>query len=85
MGPRRERLAHPLVEFVLGQHALHERGLEGAYHLLAVGVRRAEVATAPAFRGCYLIPRPCHHGASPNQRDAAKRNPRYHPLAIPAG
>jgi hypothetical protein len=65
VGPRRERLAHSLVEFVLGQHALHERGLEGADHLLAVGVRGAEFTTAPAFCGCYLISRPCHHGASP--------------------
>ena len=84
VGPRRERLAHPLVEFVLGQNALHERGLEGADHLLAVGVGRAEVTAARACCGCHLISRSCHHGASPNQRDAAKRNPRYHRLAIPA-
>jgi hypothetical protein len=84
VGPRRERLAHPLVEFVLGQHALHERGLEGADHLLAVGVGRAEFTTALAFCGGYLISRSCHHGTSPNQRGAAKRSPRYHPLAIPA-
>jgi hypothetical protein len=38
VGPRRQRLAHPQVEFVLGQHALHERGLERADHVLAVGV-----------------------------------------------
>ena len=25
----------------------------------------AEFTPAPAFRGCYLISRPCHHGASP--------------------
>ena len=37
-GPRRQRLAHPQVEFVFDQPALHERGLEGADHLLAVGV-----------------------------------------------
>ena len=38
IGPRRERLAHPQVQFVLGQHAPHERGLESVDHLLAVGV-----------------------------------------------
>ena len=47
VGPRREHLAHPQVEFVLGQQALHERGLESADHLLAVGVRGPQ---APAAR-----------------------------------
>jgi hypothetical protein len=36
----------------------HERGLEGANHPLAVGVRRAEVAMLSAFRTCRLISRP---------------------------
>jgi hypothetical protein len=30
--------ASPQVELVLGQHPLHERGLEGADYVLAVGV-----------------------------------------------
>jgi hypothetical protein len=38
-------------------------------------VSGAEFTTAAACCGCYLISRPCHHGASPNQRDVAKRNP----------
>src|SRR5215467_15805954 len=36
--PRHKRLACPQVELVLGQHPLHERGLEGADYVLAVGV-----------------------------------------------
>jgi hypothetical protein len=60
VGPRRKRLAHPLVELVLGQHALNERGLEGADHLFAVGVRGAQV-TAASRRWRDLISQPCHH------------------------
>jgi hypothetical protein len=37
------------ARIVLGQHALHECGLEGADHSLAVGVGRVEVAVASAF------------------------------------
>ena len=40
VGPRGERLAHPRIQFILGQPPLHERGLEHRDHLLAVGVRR---------------------------------------------
>jgi hypothetical protein len=40
LGRGRERLPHPLVEFVLGQHALYECGLEKADHLFAVGTSR---------------------------------------------
>jgi hypothetical protein len=65
MGPCRERLAHTGVELVFVQPALYERDLELLGRLLAVGVGRAEVAAVSAFRGCYLISRPCHHGASP--------------------
>ena len=36
IGSRPERLAHPHVELVLVQHALHKRGLEQADYLLAV-------------------------------------------------
>jgi hypothetical protein len=65
VGPRRQRLAHPQVELVFGQHALNERGLEGADHLFAVGVRGAQVTAAS--RSCRdLISQPCHHGTSPS-------------------
>jgi hypothetical protein len=60
IGPRREHLADPQVELVLGQAALHERGLEHVDHLLAVGVRGPQVAVASRARR-YLVPRPdCH-------------------------
>ena len=65
VGPRRQRLAHPLVELVLGQHALNERGLEDADHLFAVGVRGAQV-TAASRPSRDLISQPCHHGTSPS-------------------
>jgi hypothetical protein len=59
VGPRRKRLAHPQVEFVLCQHALDERDFEGADHLLAVGVGGPEMAAA---RGCWhLVLRFCHY------------------------
>ncbi len=41
VGLRSERLARPLVELVLGQPALHERGLEPVDHMLAVPGRPA--------------------------------------------
>jgi hypothetical protein len=62
-GARRPGL--PQVEFVFGQPPLDERRLKHPDYLLVVGVRRAELATALASRGCYLISRPCHHGTSP--------------------
>jgi hypothetical protein len=65
VGPGREGPAYPQVEFVFAQPPLDERRLEHLDHLLAVGVRRAELATALALRGCYLISRPCHQGTSP--------------------
>jgi len=49
VGPRRQRLACPQVEFVLGQPSLHEGGFQGADDLLTVGVGRPEIAVA---RGC---------------------------------
>jgi hypothetical protein len=63
--PGRERLAHPQIEFVFGQPPMDERRLEHFDHPLAVSVRRAELAAPLVFRGCYLISRPDHHGASP--------------------
>jgi hypothetical protein len=67
VGPSREGPAYPQVEFVFGQPPLDERRLEHLDHLLAVGVRRAALATALALalRGWYLTSRPCHHGTSP--------------------
>jgi hypothetical protein len=44
VGPRGERLARPRVQLILGQPSLHECGLEGIDHLLAVGVRGPQVA-----------------------------------------
>ena len=44
--PRRVHPVGPRAELILGQPAVHERGLEGPDHLLAVGVRRAEAAAA---------------------------------------
>jgi len=68
VGPRRERLAHTGVEIVLVQPSLHERDLELLGRLLAVSMRRAQVATVPALGGCYLISRAI--AAPPHQRDA---------------
>jgi hypothetical protein len=64
VGPRRERLAYPQIEFVPGQHALRERGLESAGHLLALGVRDPQVSAACRGR-CQLISRPCHRRRPP--------------------
>ena len=59
IGPRPQRLAYPQIELVLGQHALHERGLQQADHLLTVGMRSPQITAA---RGCWpLIWRLCHH------------------------
>jgi hypothetical protein len=81
VGPRRQRLAHPQVELVHGQHSLHERGLEHADHLLAVGVRGAQV-TAVSRPYCHFISRIYVHGTSPareaRKRDAAAREPAIH-------
>ena len=59
VGPRRERLAHPQVEFVLGQHALHERDLEGADHLLAVSMGGPELTAARS--SWHVVLRFCYH------------------------
>ena len=64
VGPRRERLAHSQVEFVLGQHAAHERGLESADHLLTLSIRHPQVSTARRGR-CQLASRPCDHRRPP--------------------
>ena len=49
-GPRRERLADPQVELVLGEPSMHERGLEQADHLLTFCVRRPQATTACCAR-----------------------------------
>ena len=72
-GSRRQRLAHPQVELVLGQHALHECGLEGVDHLLAVGMRGPQV-TAASCLCCYLVSRPCHYRHLPASTIHAKPN-----------
>ena len=72
-GSRRQRLAHPQVELVLGQHALHECGLEGVDHLLAVGMRGPQV-TAASCLCCYLVSRSCHHRHLPASTIHAKPN-----------
>jgi hypothetical protein len=66
MRPCRERLANPQVESAFSEPILDERHLERLDHLLPLGVRRAEPAIALDSRGCYLISRPCHHGAFPS-------------------
>jgi hypothetical protein len=68
VGPRGKRLAHPHVELVLVQPALHERGLERGDHVLAVGVGRPQVAAA---RHCPLV-RSCHHRDLPWPPNAGK-------------
>jgi hypothetical protein len=59
VGPRRQRLAHPQIQLIPVQPPLHERGFEGADHLLAVRVRCPQVTAASCSR-CYLVSRPCH-------------------------
>jgi hypothetical protein len=56
-------MADPLVELVLGQPPLHERGLERVEYLLAVGLRRDHVA-ATAHTCCHLVSPLDHLGAS---------------------
>ena len=86
--PRRGYLGRPRVVFILGQPALHERGLECTDDLLALGVGRAEPATVPALSGGCLIPWSGHHCASPpglpRQRCCGKRNAATFSLAIAA-
>jgi hypothetical protein len=65
---RPERLAYPQAELVPVQPPLHERNLEHVDHLLAVGVRRPQTATA-ACACCYLVSRPRHSRYLP-ERDA---------------
>jgi hypothetical protein len=48
----------PRVEFVLGQPAFHERDLQRADHLLAVGVGCPQAAAVR--RGRHLGVQPCH-------------------------
>jgi len=60
-------VAQPQVEFVLVQHVLYERGLEGADELLAVGVRRAQVAAACC--ACYLVFGPRHPSRLPPEHE----------------
>jgi hypothetical protein len=61
-------MTHALV-FV--QPSLHERGFEHIDHLLAVGVRRPQVAAA-SRACCYLVSGSCHHRRLPTKHDAPK-------------
>jgi hypothetical protein len=58
-----------LGEAALGEPPLYERGLEGADHLFAVGVRRPQVATAHRTR-CFLVSWPCRHQYHPHLQNA---------------
>jgi len=62
VGPRPECLADAQVELVPVQPSLHERGLEYADYLLAVGARGSQVASRP---DCHLVPRRCHRWRLP--------------------
>ncbi len=73
VGPRRQRLAHPQVELVLGQHARHKSSLKGADHLLAIGMRRPQVTTA-SCHCCHLISGPWQRRASSSTMHQ-QRNP----------
>ena len=57
-------MAHSQVEFVLGQPALHESGLERLDCPLAVRARCSQAATVSRTQG-HLISRPCHHRRLP--------------------
>ncbi len=72
--PRRERLADPRIELVLGQAALHEGGLEHVDDLLAVGMRRPEQAAACSGR-CRLASRLWSHRRLPTNANQEKPNP----------
>jgi len=61
VGPRGERPARPYVEFVPGQPAIHERGLQRLDHLLAVGVARPD----PIAARTWLVFRSYHHRRLP--------------------
>ncbi len=74
VGSRRERPAHPQVEFFLVQPALHECGLEDADHPLAVGMRRAQVATVSCPG--HLVSWRCHHRRLPTTTMQVKRSAR---------
>ena len=69
-GPRGERPARPRGEFVPGQPAVHERGLQRVDYLLAVGVARPEPVAARRGR----VLRSCRHRHLPRSHDAGKRS-----------
>ena len=69
MGPRGECLAQPCIQLGFGQHALHERGLEHVDHMLAIGMRRPQIATGRCVC-CTLVTRPCRHRYHPHLQNA---------------
>jgi hypothetical protein len=56
-------LADPLIKLVLSQPSLHERGLERVEYLLAIPLRRDQMAVA-SHACCYLISGLDHLAAS---------------------
>ena len=69
MGPRGECLAQPCIQLGFGQHALHERRLEHVDQILAIGMRRTQIATG--HRVCrILVTRPCCHRYHPHLQNA---------------
>jgi hypothetical protein len=60
MGPRGKGQAQPFIKLVLGQPALHERGLEQVNSAISIGVGCPE--TAAARRGPRdLVTMACYH------------------------
>ena len=71
--PGRVDPIHPRAEFILGQPALHERGIKSTDYLLAVGAGRTEATTGLARASAISSPSPAI-AAPPHQRDAGKPN-----------
>jgi hypothetical protein len=59
VGPRSQRLAHPRIQLIPAQPALHERGLQHADYLLAVGMTGPQVTAAHGCRP--MVSRLWHH------------------------
>src|SRR6516225_1854623 len=81
MESRGGHLAHPRVVFILGQPALHQRGLEDTDHLLAVhAVGGAFRQTATALGACrHLVSRLGRHRCLPRATERAMTRCPYRP------
>jgi hypothetical protein len=80
VGPRGERLPHPVVQLVLVQPAVREGGLERVDHMLAIGVRGPQAAMARRCSAFWS----CDHRYLPGstmqaQRSAGPRTDLYMP------